>query len=70
MRSRTKSLSAPDRILKWMGVGTLVFGVLPVAAIVAWEIPRIIRNLRIGTMGGKGGWKQAHRPMPRPARRR
>jgi hypothetical protein len=70
MRSRTKSFPAPDRILKWIGVGTVVFGVLPVAAIVAWEIPRIIRDLKVGTMGWKGGWKQAHRPMPRPARRR
>ena len=70
MSSRTKSLSTSDRILKWIGVGTLVFGVLPVAVIVAREIPGIIREIKVLTMGGKGGWKQAHQPMPRPARHR
>jgi hypothetical protein len=64
MSNRTKSVSTPDRILKWIGVGALVFGALPVAIIAAREMPGIIRELKLMTMGGKGGWKQAHQSMP------
>lgn len=55
-----RQLSKTDRALKWIGVGTLVFGVLPVVAITARDIPGIIREVKIDMMGMRGGWKQAH----------
>jgi hypothetical protein len=58
--TRTHQASKTDQILKWIGVGTLVFGVLPVVAITVRDIPGIIREIKIDMMGWKGGWKQAH----------
>lgn len=53
-------MSKTDRILKWIGVGTLVFGVLPVAVILARDVPGMIREIKMDKMGMRGGWKQAH----------
>lgn len=53
-------MSTTDRVLKWIGVGALVFGVLPVAAVVARDLPGILREVKIARMGFVGGWKQAH----------
>lgn len=58
--TKTRKPNRTDQILKWIGVGTLVFGVLPVVAIIARDIPGIIREIKIEMMGQKGGWKQAH----------
>jgi hypothetical protein len=53
-------MSNTNRVLKWIGVGTLVFGVLPVTAVLAREVPGMIREIKIAKMGFRGGWKQAH----------
>jgi hypothetical protein len=57
---QARQMTRTDRILKWIGVGTLLFGVLPVVAVTAGDIPGIIREIKIEMMGQKGGWKQAH----------
>jgi hypothetical protein len=49
-----------DRALKWVGVGTLTLGALPVTAVLVREIPGMIREVKIARMGFRGGWKQAH----------
>lgn len=59
-RPRAQQKRKADQVLKWIGAGTLLFGVLPVAAITARDIPGIIREVKIDMMGWKGGWKQAH----------
>lgn len=53
-------MSNTDRVLKWIGAGTLVLGVLPVTAVLVREIPGMIREVKIARMGFRGGWKQAH----------
>jgi hypothetical protein len=58
--TKTRKPNRTDRILKWIGVGTLVFGVLPIVVITARDIPGMIREIKIEMMGQKGGWKQAH----------
>lgn len=56
----SNAMSNTDRVLKWIGVGTLVLGVLPVTAVLVREIPGMIREVKIARMGFRGGWKQAH----------
>jgi hypothetical protein len=53
-------MTRTDHILKWIGAGTLLMIVLPIVAITARDIPGAIREIKIGLMGWKGGWKQAH----------
>ena len=53
-------MSRTDQTLKWLGVGTLVLGVLPLTAVLVREIPGMVREVRIARMGFVGGWKQAH----------
>lgn len=53
-------MNTMNRILKWIGVGTLVLGVLPVTAVLVREIPGMLREVKIARMGFRGGWKQAH----------
>jgi len=53
-------MNTMNRVLKWIGVGTLVLGVLPVTAVLVLEIPGMIREIKIARMGFRGGWKQAH----------
>jgi hypothetical protein len=57
---QARRMTGTDKILKWIGVGALLFGVLPVVAVTARDIPGIIREIKIEMMGQKGGWKQAH----------
>lgn len=63
-RRKSQARAGAEQALKWIGAGTIVFGVLPVAAILVRDIPGIIRELKIERMGWRGGWKQAHRPLP------
>ena len=53
-------MNTMNRVLKWIGVGTLVLGVLPVTAVLVREIPGMLREVKIARMGFRGGWKQAH----------
>jgi hypothetical protein len=53
-------MNTMDKALKWIGIGTLVLGVLPVTAVLVREIPGMMREIRIARMGFRGGWKQAH----------
>ena len=48
------------RVLKWIGVATLVLGVLPLTGVLVREVPGMIREVKIARMGFVGGWKQAH----------
>jgi hypothetical protein len=49
-----------DRALKWVGMGTLVLGMLPLTAVLVREVPGMIREVKLARMGFRGGWKQAH----------
>ena len=49
-----------DRIFKWIGVGAVVFGVVPFVVILLRDVPGMIREVKIDRMGLRGGWKQAH----------
>jgi hypothetical protein len=49
-----------NRALKWLGVATLVLGVLPLTGVLVREIPGMVREVKIARMGFRGGWKQAH----------
>lgn len=53
-------MTTTDRVLKWIGVGTLALGVLPVTLVLVREVPGMIREIKIAKMGFVGGWKQAH----------
>lgn len=53
-------MNTMNRVLKWIGVGTLGLGVLPVTAVLVREIPGMLREVKIARMGFRGGWKQAH----------
>ena len=53
-------MNRTNRLLRWVGVGTLVFGVLPVVTVLVREVPGMIREIKIARMGLRGGWKQAH----------
>lgn len=53
-------MNTTDRVLKWVGVGTLAFGAVPFAAVLVREVPGMVREVKIDLMGFRGGWKQAH----------
>jgi len=53
-------MSKTDQVFKWIGVATVVFGVVPFVGVLLMDAPGAVRELKIEMMGNKGGWKQAH----------
>jgi hypothetical protein len=53
-------MSRTDPVLKWMGAATLALVILPLLVVLGREVPGMIREIKIATMGFRGGWKQAH----------
>jgi len=49
-----------SRAFKWIGITTVVFAIVPFAAILVRDVPGMIREVKIDKMGLRGGWRQAH----------
>jgi len=53
-------MNKANRALRWIGLGTLTLGIIPLLITLLRDLPAAMREVKLAKMGNRGGWHPAH----------